>query len=170
MILEGNVWKFGDSINTNLMMPGSRMTVEESAPRCMMANRPEWAAQVRKGDIIIAGRNWGCGSSRPAESVLKLLGISAVVADSMGRIFFKNAINRGLPVLICPGVSQIFAEGDRARVNVETGEVMNLSKGTQVRGEALPADSPPMQILLAGGLEAFMRQQEREGGQKTEPT
>ncbi|MBI2869184.1 MAG: 3-isopropylmalate dehydratase [Chloroflexi bacterium] len=169
MILEGRVWKFGDSVNTDLIMPGPDVmakpgiTDEEAATFCMKNLRPGWAGQVRQGDIVIGGRNWGCGSSRPAARLLKTLGVSAVLADSMSRLFFRNAVNIGLPVLLCEGVSGAFAEGDRCRVNIATGEVANLSRGLSLRGEALPADSPPMQILRAGGLLAFMRGEKEEG-------
>lgn len=165
MILEGKVWKFGDSISTDLMMPGSNVLAKpgvsnkEAARYCMHANRPDWAAQVQPGDIIIGGRNWGCGSSRSAARLFRTLGISVIVTDSMSRLFFRNAVNIGLPVLICSGVSQAFEEGDHAQVNIETGEIINLSRGIKIQGEALPADSPPMQILKAGGLDSFMRSQ-----------
>jgi 3-isopropylmalate/(R)-2-methylmalate dehydratase small subunit len=166
MIFEGKVWKFGDSISTDLMMPGSEILTrpgisdEEAAKFCMHANRPGWAKQVQKGDIVVGGRNWGCGSSRPAARLFKALGIGVIVADSMARIFFRNAVNIGMAVLVCNGVSEAFEEGDQALVNLETGEVSNLSKGLKLQGEALPMDSPPMQILRAGGLDAFMREEE----------
>ena len=164
MIFEGKVWKFGDNISTDLMMPGAQveakvgMTNEEASQYCMYANRPGWAAQVKPGDIIIGGRNWGCGSSRPAGRLIKALKISVVVADSMSRLFFRNSINLGLPVMLCEGVSAAFNEGDKASVNLETGEIKNLTTGKVLHGEALPADSPPMQILQAGGLKNLMKQ------------
>lgn len=166
MIFEGKVWKFGDDISTDLMMPGDTVLTrpdlsdKEAAKYCMHANRPDWAQRVQTNDIIIAGHNFGCGSSRPAARQFKTLGISVIVADSISRIFFRNAVNLAMPVLICQGVSQLFDEGDMARVNLETGEVTNLTTGVTIRGEALPHDSPPAQILKAGGLEAFMRQEE----------
>lgn len=165
MIFQGKVWKFGNDISTDLMMPGDTVLTrpdisdEEAAKYCMHANRPDWAQNVKKSDIIIAGHNLGCGSSRPAAKQFKTLGISVIVADSISRIFFRNAVNLAMPVLICPGVSKSFEEGDMALVNLDTGEVTNLTKGIKIRGEALPADSPPAQILNAGGLEAFMRQE-----------
>ncbi len=170
MIFTGRVWKFGDNINTDLMMPGSQVLSQpgisdkEAARYCMSANRPGWAEQVKEGDIIIAGRNWGCGSSRPAARLFKALGIGVIVADSMSRLFFRNAINIGLPVLICPGCSQLFQEGDQARVDMESGQVTNLTTGKTVRGEALPADSPPAQILRAGGLKNLMQKELAEEG------
>jgi 3-isopropylmalate/(R)-2-methylmalate dehydratase small subunit len=165
MIFEARVWKFGDNISTDLMMPGDEvlskpgLSEKEAACYCMNANRPDWAPQVKEGDIIVAGHNWGCGSSRPAARVFKTLGISVIVADSMARLFFRNAVNIAMPVLICQGVSEAFDEGNSARVNLETGEVTNLTKGVTLKGEALPADSPPSQILKAGGLNAFMQQE-----------
>jgi len=163
MIFEGKVWKFGDNINTDLMMPvisghlhSSESTPDEKVSQsCMSANRPGWAQKVQKGDIIIAGSNWGCGSSRPAARVIKSLGISVIVAESISRLFFRNSINVGLPALTCAGIYSAFQEGERARVNVETGEVHNLTTGITLKGEAMPADSPPMQILKAGGLSHF---------------
>jgi len=168
MLFEGKVWKFGDNISTDLIMPGPQLAArpdisdEEAAGYCMNANRPNWASQVQKGDIIVAGRNWGCGSCRPAARLLQTLGISVIVADSMSRLFFRNSVNIGLPVLICSGISKAFNEGDQARVNVETGEVSNLTRGTMLQGEALPTGSPPMQILRAGGLKSFMEQEKNK--------
>ncbi len=165
MVFEGRVWKFGDSINTDLMMPGAEvlskpgLSDKEAAQYCMATNRPGWATQVREGDIIIAGRNWGCGSSRPAARLFKALGISVIVAESMSRLFFRNAINIGLPVLICPGCSAAFAEGDQARININNGEVKNLNSGQVLQAEAMPWDSPPAQILRAGGLKKFMQKE-----------
>lgn len=163
MIFEGKVWKFGDNISTDFMMPGSEVhtrpdiSAEEAARKyCMLNNRPGWAAMVQKGDILVAGRNFGCGSSRPAVILVKALGISLVVVDSVSRLFFRNAIKNGFPVLICEGVSALFEEGDTAQVNVETGEVKNLTKNKAIRGEPLPPNSPPAEILKAGGLQAYL--------------
>lgn len=165
MLFEARVWKFGDNINTDLMMPGNEVLTrphladKEAASYCMSATRPGWASQVHKGDIIVAGNNWGCGSSRPAARLFKALGIGIIVANSMSRLFFRNAINIGLPVFICGGVAGGFSEGDLARVNLESGEITNLTRGINLKGDPLPVDSPPAQILKAGGLESFMRQQ-----------
>jgi 3-isopropylmalate/(R)-2-methylmalate dehydratase small subunit len=170
---RGRVWKFGDNISTDLMMPGSKVlarpgiTDQEAAQFCMEANRPGWAQQVTLGDIIVAGRNFGCGSSRPAARLLKALGISCVVADSIARLFFRNSIHIGFPVLICPGVSRIFQEGDIAEVDIETGRVRNLTRGVEVQGEPLPKDSPPYQILMAGGLDPYLKA--RLAGERRSP-
>ena len=164
MIYKGRVWKFGDKISTDLMMPGFAVLTkpgisdEEAAKFCMIANRPGWAQQVQKGDIIVAGQNFGCGSSRPGQRMLRALGIPVVVAESTSRLFFRNSIHTAYPVLLCPGVSRAFEEGDKAEVDLETGEVKNLTKGTSLFGEALPKGSPPDQILKAGGLEPFLKE------------
>ena len=164
MKYTGKVWKFGDKISTDLMMPGFAVLAkpgiseQEASKSCMIANRPGWAEQVQKGDVIVAGENFGCGSSRPAPRMLRALGISVVVAESISRLFFRNSIHLGFPILICKGVSQLFEEGDTAEVDLESGEVKNVSKGTTVTGEALPKDSPPYQILTAGGLDPFLKE------------
>ena len=113
--LRGRVWIFGDNISTDLLMPGFAamsnpdMSPEESARYCMYSNRPGWAEQVRPGDLIVAGKNFGCGSSRPGSKILKTLGIGAVIAESVSRIFFRNSINLGFPIITCPGIHDAFA-------------------------------------------------------------
>lgn len=165
---RGRVWTFGDHISTDLMMPGSKVLAhpniapEEAAQYCMSANRPGWAAQVRKGDIVIAGRNFGCGSSRPAPRLLRALGVSVVVADSMARLFFRNCIHLGFPALLCPGVSKAFEEGQEAEVDLKTGAVVNLTTGRRLQGEALQPGTPPYDILQAGGLDQYLQQVLRE--------
>ena len=159
---SGRVWTFGDHISTDVMMPGSKVlahpniTPEEAASHCMSANRPGWSAQVRKGDIIVAGRNFGCGSSRPAPRLLRTLGISVAVADSMARVFFRNCIHVGFPALLCPGVSKVFEEGQVAEVDMETGAVMNLTTGQRLQAEPLEPGTPPYDILQAGGLDQYL--------------
>jgi 3-isopropylmalate/(R)-2-methylmalate dehydratase small subunit len=156
--IRGRVWKFEDNISTDLMLPaflidkGASMTLLERAKYCMFSNRPGWASQVKPGDIIIARHNFGCGSSRPAAAQLQNLGISVVVAESIARIFFRNAINLGFPCLICPGVFSLFSEEDMAEVDINSGRVTNLSTGKWLQGDRLDEDSPPLQILRAGGI------------------
>ena len=153
-ILTGRVWKFGDNISTDLIMPSfgamssPNMDPHEAALFC-----------IRPGDIVIAGKNFGCGSSRPAAKMLKGLGIQLVVAESVARIFFRNSINLGMAILSCPGVHDAFEEGETIEVNMETGEIRSLDTGRTIRGEALPSDSPPAQILRAGGLIPMLEKQ-----------
>ena len=164
LLFEGRVWKFGDNISTDLMMPGQitmakpGISDEEVAPYCMMANRPEGAAQVKRGDIVIAGRNFGCGSSRPAPRVLRALGIAAIVAESTSRLFFRNSVHLGFPTVICKGVTEAFEEGDICELDVARGAVTNRTNGKTLQGEALPEGSPPYQILMSGGLQNYMKE------------
>jgi 3-isopropylmalate/(R)-2-methylmalate dehydratase small subunit len=160
--IKGQVWKFGDNISTDLMLPaflqdkGAGLNIEERAKYCMFSNRPDWAAQVKQGDIVVARNNFGCGSSRPAATQLKMLGISLAIANSIARIFFRNAINLGFPVLICKGVYELFNEGDTAEVDIVKGIIKNLSTGKYLQSEILPEDSPPMQILRCGGIMSLL--------------
>ena len=152
MIIRGRVWVFGDDVNTDLMYPGFVVSLpEEERPRyCMHANRPGWAQQVKKGDIIVAGRNFGCGSSRPAAKSLKDLGISCVLAESINGLFLRNAVNFGLPALALQGVTKMFREGDVAEVDIRSGEVKNVNSGESMRAKPLPEQL--IKILEAGGL------------------
>ncbi len=164
--IKGRVWKFGDNISTDLMMPGfaiqppySGLTRQDAVKYCMYSNRPDWASQVQPDDILVAGENFGCGSGRPAARILIILGISLILAESMGRVFFRNSINLGLPVVACKGVRDAFSEGDIAEVDLPGGEVINKTTGQILKTELLPPDSPPMQILRAGGLMALLEKE-----------
>jgi len=158
-VIRGKVWKFGDNISTDLMQPGftQGQTLEERAMFCMRANRPEFAGEVRPGDVIVAGRNFGCGSARPAARNLKTLGIGCVIAESVARIFFRGSINEGFPILYCKGVTAIFKEGDTLEVNLLTGEVKNLTTGKAIKMEPLPEIA--INILNAGGVLELLRQE-----------
>lgn len=163
--IKGRVWKFGDNINTDLIMPGfvlktrPALTYEAVKKYVMSSNRPGWAEQVRLGDIIVGGRNFGCGSSRVAAKPLIALGISCVLAESLARIFFRNSISSGLPVLNAPGISSFCREGDLLEVIIATGEIKNLSTGKMTNAESFPEDSPPMQVLEAGGIMALLEKE-----------
>ncbi|MGD9890547.1 MAG: 3-isopropylmalate dehydratase [Dehalococcoidia bacterium] len=169
-VYTGKVWKFGDKVSTDLMVPGSKVLAkpgispEEAASYCMSANRPGWSAEVQPGDMLVAGINFGCGSSRNGSAPLKVLGISCVLAESVSRIHLRNAINTGLATLVCPGIQDFVEEGDQLRVDIVTGTVENLTRGGSLQAEAWPEDSPPFQILMAGGFDEFFKQKLREAG------
>ena len=152
MKLRGRVWVFGDNINTDLMYPGFVTTLPEAErPKyCMNANRPGWAEQVNPGDMIVAGRNFGCGSSRPAAKSLKSLGVSGVLADSINGLFLRNAINFGLPALSFEGASKMFEEGDTTEVDFRAGQVKNLKTGETRTARPLPYAL--INIVESGGL------------------
>ena len=167
----GRVWKFGDRISTDFMMPGHRvlanpnLSVEDAAKFCMEANRPGWAEnQVEPGDIIVAGINFGCGSSRNGSQSLNALGIAAVIAASVSRIHLRNAVNTGLPTLVAPGITDFVEEGERLEINILTGMLKNLNTGEKLQAEAWEEGSPPYEILMAGGLDAYMQAKVKERG------
>jgi len=158
-VVKGKVWKFEDNISTDFLMPGFTQgeTPEERAVFCMRANRPEFAQEVQPGDVIVAGKNFGCGSSRPATRNLITLGIGCVIAESFGRIFFRNSVNLGFPVLYCKGVYDAFEEGDILQANFHTGEVKNLTSGKALQADPLPEVA--MRILNTGGVVALLKQE-----------
>jgi len=170
-VFKGKVWKFGDNISTDLMMPGHivlarKLSDEDAAPHCFSSNRPGWVDEVQPGDIIVAGRNFGCGSSRNGARMLQLNGVSVVLAESTSRIFLRSSVNVGMPALWCQGVFEGFDEGDEAEVDLVTGTAKNLTKHTALQAEPWPEDSPPMQILRAGGLLPFIKNMMKERGMK----
>lgn len=156
--LRGRVWLFGDDISTDLLSPGAYAVdpVEVRKLHVLESVDPNFASSVRPGDLLVAGTNFGCGSSREtAPENLKALGIGCVVASSFARIFLRNAVAIGLPVLICPDAPLIVATGDEAEVDLATGTFRNLVTGNLARGEPLP---PKMrEILAAGGILATLR-------------
>ena len=170
-VRTGKVWKFGDRISTDFMMPGHRvlanpdLSPEEAAKFCMEANRPGWAEnEVQPGDIIVAGINFGCGSSRNGSQSLKALKIAVVLAESISRIHLRNAVNTGLPTLVAPGISKFVEEGQELEVNIVTGEIKNITTGTVLQAEPWKEGTPPYEILMAGGLDAYMKVKIKERG------
>ena len=151
-VREGRAWVFAEAnINTDQMMPnkGYVLPLAERAKLIFATYRPGWSEQVRKGDIIVAGRNFGAGSSRPAAEILRVLGIAAIVAETISGIFFRNCVNYALPAMECPGVLDAVMEGDIIRVDVAEGVVTNTRTGQGLTGGKMP----PMllDIIKAGG-------------------
>ncbi|MDE3077501.1 MAG: 3-isopropylmalate dehydratase [Chloroflexota bacterium] len=158
-IFEGRVWCFGDEINTDVMNPGFAMTLPEDQQLryVFSANRPEWHSQVRQGDILVGGRDFGVGSSRPAARLLRRCGIVCLLADSINGLFLRNCVNYGLPALRAAGLRDLFEEGDVARVDTLTGEVTNTRTGATTQAPPLP---PKLQAILdAGGIFPLLRGQ-----------
>ena len=156
MSIEGRVWVFGDSIDTDLLAPGPymRKPLPELAQHCLEAIAPDFAGQVREGDILVAGEAFGIGSSREqAAQVLIQLGIRAVVAKSFARIFYRNALNLGLPALVCP---EIEAEtGERLGLDPLSGKIVNRERGREFQAEPIPEQL--MAIVNAGGLLPYLK-------------
>jgi 3-isopropylmalate/(R)-2-methylmalate dehydratase small subunit len=151
-VITGRTWVVGDSITTDAMYPAfaMKLPVPEAARHIFYELRPGWTDQVRPGDIVIAGRNFGLGSSRPVAALFRELGVTALVAEEFNSLFLRNAINYGLPVLTVPGVSGMFQDGDTARLDFAAGWIENTASGRRLAGGALP----PMvlDILAVGGI------------------
>lgn len=159
MTSDGRIWKFPDDINTDLIIPGRYLDDYDPshlARHAMEGARPEFASKIRPGDIIVAGRNFGCGSSREqAVIALKHAGVSGIVAKSFARIFYRNAINLGLPVLESQEAYEAFSDGDRANIEFEVGR---LSSSDGTKNAALAAIPPnAKKILDSGGLVPYLR-------------
>jgi 3-isopropylmalate/(R)-2-methylmalate dehydratase small subunit len=151
-LISGRVWKFGDNINTDLILPGHVMFLadDERKKFLFQALRPAWAGEVRASDIIIAGRSFGMGSSRPAAHALRNAGVACVIAESLGRLFFRNAVNFGLLALECPGILAAFEEGERATVNADDFSVRNETRAQTLRAKPVPASL--LKLMLGGGI------------------
>ncbi len=161
-VIRGRTWRFGDDISTDLLSPGAYAVapLEERKRHTLEAVNPRFASEARPGDVVVAGRNFGCGSSREtAPEGLKALGIGCVVAESFARIFLRNAVAIGLPALPCPGVTSLLREGDPIDVDLDAGVVRNCATGAEIAGSRLPAQM--LEILRAGGILALLR---RRGG------
>ncbi len=153
-VLTGKAWKYGDNIDTDAIIPARYLNVstpEELAQHCMEDVDPGFASAVRTGDIIVGGENFGCGSSREhAPLAIKGAGVSCVIADSFARIFYRNAINVGLPILVCPEAAQDAARGDTLTVDLQAGQITN--DRTRKVYATSPFPSFIMKIIQAGGL------------------
>jgi len=151
MKAKGKVWKFGDGISTDHIAPGRlfhlRSNLPELAKHCLEDARTDFAPNVKPGDFVVGGRNFGQGSSREhAPTVIKLCGVGAVLAKSFARIFFRNCVNVGLPALIVD--TDKLSEGDELEIDFETGEVKDLTTGNTLTAPALP---PVMQRIIEDG-------------------
>jgi 3-isopropylmalate/(R)-2-methylmalate dehydratase small subunit len=159
MIFEGTVHKFGRDVDTDVIIPARYLNTSdpaELAAHCMEDIDAGFVGRVQPGDIVVADENFGCGSSREhAPVAIKASGVSCIVAASFARIFYRNAINTGLPIVVCPGAAREAQTGDRLRVDVVGGVVENLTRGRTHKADAFPAF---MQELIAqGGLLPYVK-------------
>jgi 3-isopropylmalate/(R)-2-methylmalate dehydratase small subunit len=150
--VEGRVWRFGHDVNTDLIQPIHAILkpVAEQPRYVFEAQRPGWVDEVRPGDVIVAGRNFGTGSGRPAARVLRDLGIAGVICDSINGLFFRNCVNFAFAGLECPGAWEAFEEGQTARLDLTSGRVENLTTGTVLTGR--PWARELLEIHRHGGL------------------
>lgn len=154
MILRGRVWKFGDDVNTDLIIPARYLnmhTPEELAKHCMEDADPNFAKNVKPGDIIIAGKNFGCGSSREHAPIsIKGAGVVLVIASSFARIFFRNSLNMGLPLLECDKAARDLSTGDEVEVDLEGGSIVDKKTGKVYHTQPYPDFMK--ELIDAGGL------------------
>ena len=158
----GKAWKFGHDIDTDAIIPArymNRFEPEHLAAHCMEDADPSFAKKVKPGDIIVGGKNFGCGSSREhAPIAIKAAGIAAVIAESYARIFYRNALNIGLPILESPEVVAGINSGDEIQVDLASGQIVNKSTGAIFKARPFP---PFMQELInAGGLIAYIKEKQ----------
>jgi 3-isopropylmalate/(R)-2-methylmalate dehydratase small subunit len=153
-------WRFGDDIDTDVIIPARYLTSSDEKELGLHAFEgvdPGFAGEVRQGDIVVAGRNFGCGSSREhAPLALRGAGVSVVVASSFARIFFRNAINTGLPVLVCPEAVEATETGDDLDIDVSSGTIFNATK--EMRFAARPHPEFVLEIIERGGLVPWVRE------------
>ena len=154
MIVRGNVFKYGDNVDTDVIIPARHLTTSdpaELAKYCMEDIDSDFAKDVRPGDIIVASRNFGCGSSREhAPIAIKGSGISCVIASSFAMIFYRNAINTGLPIMECAPAAEAAEKGDVLEIDFETGIIKNITKNEEYQSAAFPEFI--QRIIAAGGL------------------
>ena len=156
--VTGRAWIFGDGVNTDVMAPGLyvKAPIAELARHCMEAIDPDFAGGVNSGDVVVGGLNFGVGSAREqAAMALQQLGIGAILAQSYGRIFYRNALNFGIPTLIFPEAPEI-APGEQLRVDPIVGRIENLSSGRDYTVDGLPEHL--MAMVTAGGLMPYLKQ------------
>ncbi|GAB6055452.1 3-isopropylmalate dehydratase small subunit [Methanobacterium movens] len=158
--MKGKLWKFGDDIDTDIIIPGRYLVMrdpEELAEHVMEGLDPEFNKKVNKGDIILGGKNFGCGSSREhAPLALIGAGISAVIAESFARIFYRNSINVGLPLLEAPGISKHLENGDEIEIDMEKGVIRKINSKEEYPFQKLPEFM--LEILEKGGLIPYVKE------------
>jgi 3-isopropylmalate/(R)-2-methylmalate dehydratase small subunit len=157
-LIEGSAWVYGDNVDTDVIIPARYLTTsvpEKLAPHCMEDIDVSFAVSVRRGDIIVAGNNFGCGSSREhAPIAIKASGVSCVIAGSFARIFYRNAINIGLPILECPEMKA--SKGDKISADLNTGRIENRTSGRSYASRPVPEFL--QSLFRAGGLVPYVRE------------
>lgn len=162
MKAEGSVFKYGDNVDTDVIIPARYLNSsdpKELALHCMEDIDKDFIKNVKKGDIIVANKNFGCGSSREhAPIAIKAAGVSCVIAETFARIFYRNAINIGLPIIECPEAAKGIAQGDEVEVDFDSGVITNKTKGTTFQGQAFPEFM--QKIIKSEGLINYINQKQ----------
>jgi 3-isopropylmalate/(R)-2-methylmalate dehydratase small subunit len=158
MTIQGKVIKYGDNVNTDVIIPSKFLVLTDPfalAAHAMEGLDPDFLRKIQERKIVVAGKNFGCGSSREqAPIALKYAGVTCVVAESFARIFYRNSINIGLPVLECDGISTNIRDGDELRVNLEQGLIEDVSQERSYKATPLP---PFLMAILKKGLVDYIR-------------
>jgi 3-isopropylmalate/(R)-2-methylmalate dehydratase small subunit len=158
-MIKGTAYKFGHNIDTDQIISAKYLVTtdpKELAQHCMETADPDFASKAKPGDFLIAGKNFGCGSSREhAPLSIKGLGLGLVIAESFARIFFRNCINIGMPILECPEAAQDAAPGDQLEVDLDKGQIKNLTQGKTYTAQPFPDFM--QQIIKAGGLMPYVQ-------------
>jgi 3-isopropylmalate/(R)-2-methylmalate dehydratase small subunit len=152
--VTGRVWKYGDNVDTDTIYPGVYLEVtdpKKMADYAMLGYGEKFSKNVRKNDIVVAGKNFGCGSSREhAPIALKEAGVSLVIAESFSRLYYRNSLNIGLPLIACPKIFEFVNEGDRLEVNIESGQIRNENTGETVH--CSPMSKFELEVFEKGGV------------------
>ncbi|MEA2592750.1 MAG: 3-isopropylmalate/(R)-2-methylmalate dehydratase small subunit [Actinomycetota bacterium] len=151
-VIEGRAWVFGDSVDTDSMYPGfaMKLSLQEAAKHVFYDLRPGWTDEVAAGDIVVAGRNFGIGSSRPVAQLLLELGVAALVAEEFNSLFLRNSINFGLPAVTIHGAAKAIADGSTVRLDIPGATIERAGGGGRLQGPPLPEFV--LEILAEGGL------------------
>ncbi len=161
----GHVFKYGDNVDTDVIIPARYLNATEGAElakHCMEDIDREFVRKVEKGDIIVASKNFGCGSSREhAPLAIRCAGVSCVIAETFARIFYRNAINIGLPIIECPEAAKAIAAGDEVEIDFNSGVITDKTKNTSFQGQAFPEFM--QRIITAGGLVNYINGKETHG-------
>ncbi len=160
MKANGSVFKYGDNVDTDVIIPARYLNATEGAElarHCMEDIDKEFIKKVRPGDIIVARKNFGCGSSREhAPLAIKCAGVSCVIAETFARIFYRNSINIGLPIIECKEASERIDDGDQVEIDFDSGVITNVTKGESYQGQAFPEFM--QRIITAGGLVNYINE------------
>jgi 3-isopropylmalate/(R)-2-methylmalate dehydratase small subunit len=151
-VIEGRAWVFGDAVDTDNMYPGfaMKLTTQDAAKHVFYDLRPGWTDLVEAGDIVVAGRNFGIGSSRPVAQLFLELGVAGLVAEEFNSLFLRNSINFGLPAVTIPGAAKTIVDGQSVQLDVRAAKIALTSDGVQLEGTPLP--DFVLDILAQGGL------------------
>lgn len=163
--VQGKAFQFKDNVDTDVIIPARYLNTpdaKELALHCMEDIDPDFVKQVRSNDVIVAGWNFGCGSSREhAPLAIKTAGVGCVIAKSFARIFYRNAINIGLPIIECPEAAKAIAAGDEVEIDFDSGVITDKTKNTSFQGQAFPEFM--QRIITAGGLVNYINGKETHG-------